>query len=90
MKCKSLSFREGAKIIGIYAATRGGKHLFARKMKGRRLSLRKKMTGPALFLTKNMTGIDFFLAEITFTAFVLLMLSCLTLDADVFILKIFK
>ena len=77
-------FREGAKIIGIYAGQDdGGQALFLRKkMKGQRLFLKKKMTGPTLFLTKKMTGQRLFLAEITFTAFLLLMLSCLTLDAE--------
>ena len=74
----------GQKLLEyLLGKTTEGQALFLRKkMKGHRLFLKKKMTGPTLFLTKKMTGQRLFLAEITFTAFLLLMLSCLTLDAE--------
>ena len=51
------TFREGAKIIGIYAGQDdGGQALFLRKkMKGQRLFLKKKMTGQRLFCQNSLT-----------------------------------
>ena len=84
--CVALTSKGGGKNYWniCWAGRRGGgvSTFLAKKMKGQRLFLKKKMTGPTLFLTKKMTGQRLFLAEITFTAFLLLTLSCLTLDAE--------
>ena len=61
---------------------KGAFDFFDRKIDGAGTFLTKKMTGPMLFLMEKMTGQTLFLAEITFTAFLFLMLSCLTLDAE--------
>ena len=75
--------REGAKIIGIYAGQDdgGASTFFAKKNEGAKTFSEEKNDGANAFLTKKVTGQRFFLTEINFTAFLLLMLSCLALDA---------
>ena len=77
---KKFLIREGAKIIGIYA---GQEDFFVRKNEGAKTFLEeKKDVANTFFYKKKMTGQRLFVTEITFTAFLLLMLSCLTLDAE--------
>ena len=60
----------------------GASTFFAKKIEGAKTFSEEKNDGVnAFFLTKKMTVQRLFLTEITFIAFLLLMLSCLTLDA---------
>ena len=79
--------REGEKIIGIYTGQDdvGAITFFAKKMNGWRLFSKKKMTGRTLFSTKKMTGQRLFCQNSQAHFFLLLMLSCLTLDGECFI-----
>ena len=76
--------REGAKIIGIYAGQDdgGASTFFAKKSDGAETFLEEKNDGANAFFDEKNDGAETFFAEIAFTAFLLLMLSCLTLDAE--------
>ena len=76
--------REGAKITGIYAGQDdgGASTFFAKKNEGAKTFFEEKNDGANAFFDEKNDGVETFFAEITFTAFLLLMLSCLTLDAE--------
>ena len=79
-----LYLREGAKIIGIYAGQDdgGASTFFAKKNEGAKTFFEEENDGAGAFFDEKYDGYRLFSAEITFTAFLLLMLSCLTHDAE--------
>ena len=60
----------------------GGQALFCEKNEGAKTLFEEENDGAGAFFDEKYDGYRLFLAEITFTAFLLLMLSCLTLDAE--------
>ena len=61
---------------------RGASTFFVIENEGAKTFFEEKNDGATTFFDEKNDGVETFLAEITFTAFLLLMLSCLTLDAE--------
>ena len=70
-------------VLGRTTGAGGGQAPFLReKNEGAKTFFEEKNDGASAFFDEKNDGVETFLAEITFTAFLLLMLSCLTLDAE--------
>ena len=62
--------------------TTGGNHFFAEKKEGAKNFFAGKNDGVNAFFDEKFDGAKTFLSEFTDAVFLLLMLSCLTLDAE--------